>query len=53
MGWVLHFSNSFLGQKLLDREGLARWSIVMVENSRFGPMFRPFSQLNSMMQDIL
>jgi len=38
-----HFSNRFLGQKLLDRECLVSWSIVMVENPIVGPKFRPFS----------
>jgi hypothetical protein len=41
-GWVFHFSNRFLGQKLLDRERLVSWSIVMVENPIVGPKFRPF-----------
>jgi len=41
-GWVLHFSNRFLGQKLLDTERLVSWSIVMVENRIVGPKFRPF-----------
>jgi hypothetical protein len=33
----------FLGQKLLDRERLVSWSIVMVENPIFEPKFRHFS----------
>jgi hypothetical protein len=32
-----------LGQKLLDRERLVSWSIVMVENPIVGSKFRPFS----------
>jgi hypothetical protein len=35
--------HSFLGQKLLDREHLVSWSIVMVENPIIGPNFRLFS----------
>jgi hypothetical protein len=42
-GWVFHLSNQFLGQKLLAREHLMSWSIIMVENSIVGPKFRPFS----------
>jgi hypothetical protein len=42
-GWVVHFSNLFLGQKLLDKEQLVSWSIAMVENPIVGPNFRPFS----------
>jgi len=41
IGWMFHFSNRFLGQKLLDRERLVSWSIVMVENPIVGPKFRP------------
>jgi hypothetical protein len=41
--WIFHFGNLFLGQKLLDRECLMSWSIVMVENPIVGPKFRPFS----------
>jgi hypothetical protein len=33
-----------LGQKLLERESLAGWSIFMVENLTFDPRFRPFSK---------
>jgi hypothetical protein len=40
---VLHFGNRFLGQKLLDRERLVSYNIVMVENSIVGTNFRPFS----------
>jgi hypothetical protein len=29
---VFHFSNQFLGHKLLDREHPVSWSIVMEEN---------------------
>jgi hypothetical protein len=32
-GWVFHFSNKSLGQKLLDRVCTVRWSIAMVENT--------------------
>jgi len=32
-----------LGQQLLDRQLIVRWSIVMVENPIVGPKFRPFS----------
>jgi hypothetical protein len=42
-GWVFYFSNRFLGQKLLDREYLVSWKIVMVENPIAGLKFRPFS----------
>jgi hypothetical protein len=35
-----------LGQKLLDRECLVRWSTVMVENPITGPKFSPFSMHN-------
>jgi hypothetical protein len=41
-GWVSHFRNRFLGQKLLDKERLVIWSIGMVENPIVGPKFRPF-----------
>jgi hypothetical protein len=41
--WVFHFSNWFLGQKLLDREHLVSCCIVMVENPIVGPQFKPFS----------
>jgi hypothetical protein len=41
IGWVFHFNNRFLGQKLLDRERLVSWSIV--ENPIVGSKFRPFS----------
>jgi hypothetical protein len=34
--WMFHFSNRFLGQKLLERERLVSWSIVMVENPVVG-----------------
>jgi hypothetical protein len=44
VGWIFHSSNRFLGQKLLDRECLVSWSIVMVENPIIGPKFRPFSK---------
>jgi hypothetical protein len=40
---VFGFSNRILGQKLLDRENLMNWSIVMVENPVAGSKFRPFS----------
>jgi hypothetical protein len=43
MGLVFHFSNRFLGQKLLDREDLESWSIVMVENAVAMRKFMPFS----------
>jgi hypothetical protein len=46
IGWVFHFSNGFLGQKLLDRERLVSWSIVVVENRIIGPKFRPLSAHN-------
>jgi hypothetical protein len=39
-GWVIHFSNRFLGQKLLGRERLVSWTIVMEENSIAGPKFK-------------
>jgi hypothetical protein len=39
---VLHIINRVLGQKLLDREHLVSWSIVIVENSIMGPNLRPF-----------
>jgi hypothetical protein len=42
MVWMFHFSNRFLGQKLLDREFLVSWSIVMVENPIIGPEVEPF-----------
>jgi hypothetical protein len=42
MEWVFHLSNLFLGQKVLDRERLVSWSIVMVANPIVGPKFRPF-----------
>jgi hypothetical protein len=42
VGWVFHFSNQFLGQKLLDRN-LVSQSIVMVEKPLIGPKFRYFS----------
>jgi hypothetical protein len=42
IGWVLHFSNRFLGQKLLDREHLVSWSIGMVKNPIVGLKFRFF-----------
>jgi 5-methylcytosine-specific restriction endonuclease McrA len=42
IGWVFDFSNWFLGQKLLDRERLVSWSIVVVENVIIGPKFMPF-----------
>jgi len=35
-GLVFHFSNPFLGQKLLDRERLVSWIVVMVENQSLG-----------------
>jgi hypothetical protein len=31
-GWVFHFSNRFLGQKLFNKELLVSYSTVMVEN---------------------
>jgi hypothetical protein len=31
-----------VGQKLLHRERLVSWSIVMMENPILGPEFRPF-----------
>jgi hypothetical protein len=43
IGWVFHFSNRFLGQKLLDREHLVSRSIVILENPIVRPKFRPFS----------
>jgi hypothetical protein len=42
---VFHFSNRFLGHKLLDREHLGSWRIVMVENPIVGPKFRSLSLL--------
>jgi hypothetical protein len=42
---VFHFSSRFLGQKLLDRERLMSWSIVMVGNSIVGPKLGPYSLL--------
>jgi hypothetical protein len=42
-GWVFSFSNRFLGHKLLERERLVSWSIVIVKNPIVGPKFRPFS----------
>jgi hypothetical protein len=38
-----HFCNRFLGQKLLHREHLVNWSVVIVENLFVGPKFRPLS----------
>jgi hypothetical protein len=32
----------FFGQKLLDRERLVSWSLVIVENPIVGPKFKPF-----------
>jgi hypothetical protein len=43
IGWVFHLSNRFLGQKLLDREHLVNWCIVVKENPIVGPKFRPIS----------
>jgi len=43
IGWVFHFGNRLLGQKLLDTERLVSCSIVTVENPIVGPTFRPFS----------
>jgi hypothetical protein len=43
IGWVFHFNNQVLGQKLLDREHFISWSIVMLENQIIGSKFRPFS----------
>jgi hypothetical protein len=42
-GWVFSYSNRFLAQKLLGRERLLSWSIVIAENNIVGPKFRPFS----------
>jgi hypothetical protein len=42
-GWGFHFSNRFLGQKLLDRERPVSWSIVIMENLVVGAKFRDFS----------
>jgi hypothetical protein len=42
--WVLNFSNWFLGQKLLERERLVSWNIIMVENPNVGPKFGHFSR---------
>jgi hypothetical protein len=42
-GWMFHFSNPFLGQKVLDRERLVSWRIFTVENPLVGLKFRPFS----------
>jgi hypothetical protein len=38
--WAFHFNNTFLGQKLLDREHLVSWSTVTVDNPFTGPKFR-------------
>jgi len=40
---AIHFF--FLGQKLLDKEHLVSWSIVIVENPIVEPNFKPFSIL--------
>jgi hypothetical protein len=42
VGWMFHFSNTFLGHKVPDRERLVSWSIVMEEDPIVGPKFRPF-----------
>jgi hypothetical protein len=47
-GSMFHYSNWFLGQKLLDRECLVGCNIVMVENPITGPKFRPFSTYSFM-----
>jgi hypothetical protein len=39
---VFRSNNGILGQKLLDRERLVSWRIVMVENPIVGPKFRSF-----------
>jgi len=39
---VFHFGNRFLGKKLLDRDRLVSWSIVIVDNSIFQPKFTSF-----------
>jgi hypothetical protein len=41
-GWVIQFTNRFLGQKLLDRERLVSWNTVMVEIPIVEPKFMPF-----------
>jgi len=38
---MFHFSNRFLGLKLLDKERLVSWRIVIVENPIVGSIFRP------------
>jgi hypothetical protein len=40
--WVIHFGNRFLGRKLLDREGLVSWSIVMEKNQISGAAVQAF-----------
>jgi hypothetical protein len=47
-GWVFHFSNRFLGQKLLDRESLESWNSVMMENPITVPKFSPSSTYSFM-----
>jgi hypothetical protein len=42
-GWMFHFSNRSILQKIHDTGRLVRWSSVMVENSLVGPKFRPIS----------
>jgi hypothetical protein len=44
--WVFHFSDRFLGQKLLDRTHLMSWNVVMVENPIVGTKFRHFYNHN-------
>jgi len=46
-GWSISVID-FFGQKLLDRERLVSWRIVMVENSIAVSEFRPFSTHSSM-----
>jgi len=40
---MFHFSNRYLGQKVLDMESLVSWNNVMVEHRVVGPKFRYFS----------
>jgi hypothetical protein len=42
-GWVFHFHNRFLGQKLLEIECLVSFNLFKVENPYVGPKSRPFS----------
>jgi hypothetical protein len=40
---MFHFSNWFLGHKLLHREHVVNWNTVMVETPIIGAKFRTFS----------